>query len=126
MLQLLFSFSINLVIRLLENTSIKDRSPIQSIDYYQPCLCPQVIMCSVGFKTSSDLSRKLVAVFQLSKELLSPQQHYDWGLRALKTVLSSAGLFDCLIEDLITDTVHRHKYWISIGQIDKLTESVKQ
>ena len=25
------------------------------------------------------------------RELLSPQQHYDWGLRALKTVLSSCG-----------------------------------
>ena len=24
-------------------------------------------------------------------ELLSPQQHYDWGLRALKTVLKGSG-----------------------------------
>lgn len=50
-------------------------------------------MCSVGFKTSGELSGKLVAVFSLSKQLLSPQQHYDWGLRAIKTVLSSAGSF---------------------------------
>ena len=54
-------------------------------------LIAEVIMCSVGFKTSEQLSGKLVAVFQLSKQLLSPQQHYDWGLRAIKTVLSSAG-----------------------------------
>jgi dynein heavy chain 2 len=26
-----------------------------------------------------------------SRELLSPQQHYDWGLRALKTVLRGCG-----------------------------------
>ena len=25
------------------------------------------------------------------RELLSPQQHYDWGLRALKTVLGGCG-----------------------------------
>jgi dynein heavy chain 2 len=27
----------------------------------------------------------------LSRELLTPQQHYDWGLRALKTVLKGCG-----------------------------------
>ena len=27
----------------------------------------------------------------LLREMLSPQQHYDWGLRALKTVLRGAG-----------------------------------
>ena len=38
-----------------------------------------------------DLARKLIALFSLSRELLSPQQHYDWGLRALKTSLGIAG-----------------------------------
>ena len=33
-----------------------------------------------------------MATFNLSKEMLSPQQHYDWGLRALKTVLKGSGL----------------------------------
>lgn len=37
------------------------------------------------------LATKLVAVFQLSKQLLSSQQHYDWGLRALKTILRVGG-----------------------------------
>jgi dynein heavy chain 2, cytosolic len=35
--------------------------------------------------------RKLVALFGLSKQLLTPQQHYDWGLRALKSCLAIAG-----------------------------------
>ena len=54
-------------------------------------LSPQVIMTSVGFKSAAEISCKCIAVFQLSNQLLSPQQHYDWGLRAIKTVLSSAG-----------------------------------
>ena len=35
--------------------------------------------------------RKLVALFRLASQLLLPQQHYDWGLRALKTCLGVAG-----------------------------------
>lgn len=51
-------------------------------------LPPQV---SEGFTTAKDLARKLIALFSLSRELLSPQRHYDWGLRALKTSLGIAG-----------------------------------
>lgn len=31
------------------------------------------------------------AFISLRRELLTPQQHYDWGLRALKTVLKACG-----------------------------------
>ncbi|PAA68244.1 hypothetical protein BOX15_Mlig013490g1 [Macrostomum lignano] len=51
----------------------------------------EVILFSEGFRSGKELGRKLVAIFNLSKELLTQQQHYDWGLRALKTVLRSAG-----------------------------------
>ncbi|XP_067663541.1 cytoplasmic dynein 2 heavy chain 1-like isoform X1 [Haliotis asinina] len=51
----------------------------------------EVILFSEGFKQGKSLGRKLVAIFNLSKELLTPQQHYDWGLRALKTVLRGCG-----------------------------------
>ncbi|XP_074620352.1 cytoplasmic dynein 2 heavy chain 1-like [Acropora palmata] len=54
-------------------------------------LIAEVIMFSEGFKEAKSLGRKLVAIFNLSKELLSQQQHYDWGLRALKTVLRGCG-----------------------------------
>ena len=37
------------------------------------------------------LAQKIVALFGLSKQLLSNLQHYDWGLRSLKTILLSAG-----------------------------------
>ncbi|XP_040400085.1 cytoplasmic dynein 2 heavy chain 1 isoform X2 [Cygnus olor] len=54
-------------------------------------LIAEVILYSEGFKDARTLGRKLVAIFNLARELLTPQQHYDWGLRALKTVLRGCG-----------------------------------
>lgn len=54
-------------------------------------LISEVQMTSEGFVHAKALATKLVAVFQLSQQLLTPQQHYDWGLRALKTVLRVGG-----------------------------------
>ncbi|NXG46652.1 DYHC2 protein, partial [Psilopogon haemacephalus] len=54
-------------------------------------LIAEVILYSEGFKEAKILGRKLVAIFNLARELLTPQQHYDWGLRALKTVLRGCG-----------------------------------
>jgi dynein heavy chain 2, cytosolic len=54
-------------------------------------LIAEVILYSEGFKDARSLGRKLVSLFTLSRQLLSTQQHYDWGLRALKTVLKSCG-----------------------------------
>uniref|UniRef100_A0A3Q3KJ04 Cytoplasmic dynein 2 heavy chain 1 n=1 Tax=Monopterus albus TaxID=43700 RepID=A0A3Q3KJ04_MONAL len=54
-------------------------------------LIAEVILYSEGFKNGEVLGRKLVAVFNLASEMLTPQQHYDWGLRALKTVLKACG-----------------------------------
>ncbi|KFM70529.1 Cytoplasmic dynein 2 heavy chain 1, partial [Stegodyphus mimosarum] len=54
-------------------------------------LIAEVLLFSEGYKHSKELGRKVVAIFCLARELLSQQQHYDWGLRALKTVLQSCG-----------------------------------
>ena len=54
-------------------------------------LIAEVMLYSEGFKDAKNLGRKLVSLFTLSRQLLSTQQHYDWGLRALKTVLNSCG-----------------------------------
>ena len=54
-------------------------------------LIAEVILYSEGYKHAKTLGRKLVSVFQMSRELLTQQQHYDWGLRALKTVLKGCG-----------------------------------
>ncbi|KAG5445317.1 Cytoplasmic dynein 2 heavy chain 1, variant 2 [Clonorchis sinensis] len=57
-------------------------------------LIAEMILFSEGFRHARLLGRKLVSVFALARQLLSVQQHYDWGLRALKTVLHGAG---CLL-----------------------------
>ncbi|XP_037092634.1 cytoplasmic dynein 2 heavy chain 1-like [Pollicipes pollicipes] len=54
-------------------------------------LITETILYSEGFKHAKSLGKKLTAVFNLSKQLLSAQQHYDWGLRAQKTVLGGCG-----------------------------------
>ena len=51
----------------------------------------EFILLSEGYKSAKELGRKIVSLYSLSRELLSPQQHYDWGLRALKTVLRASG-----------------------------------
>ncbi|XP_068082912.1 cytoplasmic dynein 2 heavy chain 1 [Anabrus simplex] len=54
-------------------------------------LIAEVILYCEGFRHAKSIGHKLVEVFDLSKKLLSTQTHYDWGLRALKTVLSGCG-----------------------------------
>jgi dynein heavy chain 2, cytosolic len=48
-------------------------------------------LLSEGFRHEAPLGRTLAALFAAAGQLLSPQRHYDWGLRALKTVLDIAG-----------------------------------
>ncbi len=49
------------------------------------------MLYSQGFRTAEPLSGKVVLLFQLCQDQLSTQSHYDFGLRALKSVLRSAG-----------------------------------
>lgn len=54
-------------------------------------LIAQVMLFSQGFRMAESLANKIVPLFILCKEQLSAQSHYDFGLRALKYVLVSAG-----------------------------------
>jgi dynein heavy chain 1 len=51
----------------------------------------RVMLYSQGFKTAEKLSGKIVSLFDLCANQLSSQSHYDFGLRALKSVLVSSG-----------------------------------
>ena len=54
-------------------------------------LIAQVMLSSQGFRTAELLASKVIPLFNLCDEKLTPQSHYDFGLRALKSVLVSAG-----------------------------------
>ncbi|XP_061172861.1 cytoplasmic dynein 1 heavy chain 1-like isoform X1 [Saccostrea echinata] len=54
-------------------------------------LIAEVMLYSQGFRMAEKLAKKIVPFFKLCDEQLSPQSHYDFGLRALKSVLVSAG-----------------------------------
>lgn len=56
-------------------------------------LIAETVLLSEGFNEAKIIGRKMVSLFESAKQLLSPQQHYDWGLRALKTSLGIAGKF---------------------------------
>ena len=56
----------------------------------------EVSLYAEGFKDAQIVGQKLVNIFTLASKLLTTQQHYDWGLRALKTVLKgNKGFFTC-------------------------------
>jgi len=54
-------------------------------------LIAQVMLYSQGYKSAERLAGKIVSLFELCADQLSSQSHYDFGLRALKSVLVSAG-----------------------------------
>lgn len=54
-------------------------------------LIAEIMMVAEGFQDARLLARKFITLYNLCQELLSKQDHYDWGLRAVKSVLVVAG-----------------------------------
>ncbi|KAG7466869.1 hypothetical protein MATL_G00146930 [Megalops atlanticus] len=66
---------------------------------FRPCamvipdfeLICEIMLVAEGFIDARQLARKFISLYTLCRELLSKQDHYDWGLRAIKSVLVVAG-----------------------------------
>nr|XP_057927697.1 dynein axonemal heavy chain 10-like isoform X1 [Doryrhamphus excisus] len=57
-------------------------------DLQQIC---EIMLFSEGFLLAKALAKKMTVLYKLAREQLSKQSHYDFGLRALKSVLVMAG-----------------------------------
>uniref|UniRef100_A0A915BJF8 Dynein heavy chain, cytoplasmic n=6 Tax=Parascaris univalens TaxID=6257 RepID=A0A915BJF8_PARUN len=82
-------------------------------------LIAQVMLFSQGFRTAERLANKIVPLFILCKEQLSDQCHYDFGLRALKYVLVSAG-------NIKRDEIQKRKESSDEGEADDISGEVSE
>uniref|UniRef100_H9GM01 Dynein axonemal heavy chain 10 n=1 Tax=Anolis carolinensis TaxID=28377 RepID=H9GM01_ANOCA len=71
-------------------------------DLQQIC---EIMLFSEGFLLAKTLAKKMTVLYKLAREQLSKQHHYDFGLRALKSVLVMAGELKRGSADLNEDVV---------------------
>jgi dynein heavy chain len=68
-------------------------------------LIAEIMLFAEGFENAKPLSKKMAQLYKLSSEQLSQQKHYDFGMRAVKSVLVMAGTLKRSNPDLVEDVV---------------------
>jgi dynein heavy chain, axonemal len=68
-------------------------------------LIAEIMLFAEGFGDAKTLSRKMCKLYILCSEQLSQQPHYDYGLRAVKSVLVMAGSLKRANPDVQEDLV---------------------